>query len=684
MGKSVFQAGVEVEINGKTYCLLRKVGDALWQLEQSRDKRISEYSDTDLRNLYVKGELVFAGGMADRLKPQEPGKPHRAISDAQWATAKMRRTYVLAVLGHPNTHHKLEPLVQKAWESSGNQDMRPSIATVMRWRRKYVHAGHDIVSLVERTAKRGNRTNRYPDEVIEFAQSAIDMVYLTLERKTVQAVVTAARVLVDQENALRPASLHLPHPTIRLIQRLIAEIPAYDRCVARHGRLIANKRFRSVLSNRITQAPLERAEIDHTILDLMVIDDDSRLPLGRPYVTVCIDDYSRCILGIYIGFEPPSYLTAAHCLKHAFRPKTDLKERYPRIQGEWLAHGVMAILVVDNGPEFHSVSLENACYSMGIELHYSARKTPWYKGKIERFMGTLNRDIAHGAPGTTFSNIFDKEEYDPLKHAIVRLSVLREIIHLWIVDVYHERVHRTLKAPPVAIWKSSITADDIYLPDDPAHLDAIMGRSEKRRLTHKGIELDGLFYNSPELTTLRRQLGDVLDVEIRVDDANIGSIFVLSPNKERIFKVPAVNFAYANGMTAWQHKVCKRYAARQMERYEVQGWMAAKQVISDLIAAEFGHKKHTTRATIARFQGDANPLAATPHIAPVLPVSAPSVVEPPPCKVSAEPLTPEDLSLPTYMVTPPKRFQPVIRNRAPTMGADASHGPSTAQESRHA
>jgi len=155
---------------------------------------------------------------------------------------------------------------------------------------------------------------------------------------------------------------------------LIGEVPAFDRCLAREGRTVAVRRFRSVLGHRITDAPLQRAEIDHTLMDLMVVDDDSGLPLGRPVLTACIDDYSRCVLGINIGFEPASFLTVARCLKHAFMPKSNLKAQYPEVLNDWEAHGVMCELSMDNGPEFHSISLEEGCYSLGIEIHYSPRK----------------------------------------------------------------------------------------------------------------------------------------------------------------------------------------------------------------------------------------------------------------------------------------------------------------------
>lgn len=678
MAKSLFKAGVEVDIEGKELLILRKLDDSLWQLEDQRDKRIFEYGSEELRRLYATGSLVFINGHADLLMPRKPGKPHADFSEAQWEAAKVCRAYVLATMGLPCNRAKLTPIVRKTWLSLGGKGKPPSTDAVIRWRRKYVHAGQDIVGMVHRKDKRGNRVERYPQEILDIVDKAIDSEYLTEERKTVQDVIDHVHVLINDENKLRPASLQLKKPTRTLVMRLISSIPAYDRCVARHGRLIANRRFRAVLKNRITRAALERGEIDHTILDVMAIDDDSGLPLGRPYLTVCIDDYSRCILGIYIGFEPPSYLTVAHCLKHAFLPKIDLKERYPKVEGQWLAHGVMDVLVVDNGREFHSTSLENACYSLGIEIHYSARKTPWFKGKVERFLGTLNRDVAHGMPGTTFSNIFDKEEYDPVKHAVVRLSVLREIIHLWIVDVYHERVHRSLKAPPVAMWKSSIAEEDIYLPDDPARLDAIMGRSELRRLTHKGIELDCLFYNSPELTTLRRQLGDVVDVEVRVDDANIGRIYVLSPDKHRIFKVPAVNLAYADGMSAWQHKVCRRYADKELKSYSVDGWLKAKQRIADIIAGEIDHKKIKTRARQARLKDNARNSQPTNQAVPALPAPEPASALQLPGHGVLTPLPPEIGHPVADAPMPAKHFAPIVRRRS-SQDDSTSNDPS-AQE----
>jgi len=261
---------------------------------------------------------------------------------------------------------------------------------------------------------------------------------------------------------------------------------------------------------------------------------------------------------------------------------------------------------------------------LGVEIHYSARKTPWFKGKIERWNGTVNRETAHGTPGTTFQNIFEKSEYDPAKHAVVRYSVLKEIIYTWIVDVYQQRPHRTLKVPPALMWERSISPDAIPVPDDPAQLDAILGRSEVRRLTHKGIELYGLLYNSPELTILRRDLGDKFDVEIRVDAADIGKIIVFSPDKRQMFTVHSLSPKYAAGLSEWQHRVCKRYAAAQNE-FEAEGWLEAKLRIAELIQNEVLHKKQRTRSRIARYNENVKSFVSVKPTAPQIDDIATSV-----------------------------------------------------------
>jgi putative transposase len=600
MGLCAFQKNTIVRISGAEYTLLRQATDTLWQLEDTKSKRIVELEHDQILHHIAEGTLTFPGS-----KIAESRRPTSTIKGSDLEQAKVRRAYVQAVLKDANTKLAMQDAVDALWQRLKVPEKPPSYSTIQRWVSRYRQGRQDIALLCDNTAAKGNRAERYPCEVLELCRQSIDNKYLKSERDTVQTTLQDAIHHVDKENQLRPTELALKLPTRRLIKRLIHEIPAYDIYAARFGADAARREFRSVMGHTISERPLDRAEIDHTILDLLVLDDETCLPLGRPYITLCIDHYSRCILGLFISFTPPSYMSVAECLKDCFRPKVWLKTAFPEIKNDWLAFGVMSTLVLDNGLEFHSESLQQACYSLGIEMNYAPRRQGWFKGTIERVIGTMNRAVAHGTPGTSFANIMDKGDYDPAKHAVITLSRLQTIVRKWIVDVYHQQPHRTIQTSPADKWKSSIRLEDIPLPDESTNFDVVMGRVGDKVLTHRGIEHEGLFYNSKELTELRLREGPKLKVEIRANDSDIGHIYVLNPSTSASYSVPALRQDYAKGLSLWQHNVIKRWQARDPNLGTgPDGWLQAKEDIAQLIEQDFQTKRRKTRKRVARFKED--------------------------------------------------------------------------------
>lgn len=668
MGASTFQAGAIVSINGKKLKLLRLLDNSEWQLEEDLSKRILEFRLLDLEKLYVKRELIFVSSLKTAAEPVSTSGMRRTYSDEQWELAKIRRMYVVAIEDLPSTRQCIAPIVKETWGKVQRPDRAPDVATVIRWKKRFRDAGRDITALIDPTHRKGNRASRYPSEVVAYVHDAIELKYMCLERGTIQDVVDDAKVKTIRENELRPLSNQLPLPTFKLASRMVYAIPAFERVAARYGPEVARKRFRAVLGHRTTHAALEFAAVDHSLLDLLVVDDATGLPMGRPWLTVCIDEHTRCILGMFISFEPPSYFTVARCLRNAFMPKVNLASDFPSIANSWYPHGVMTEVIVDNGPEFHSVSLENACYSVGLEITYAPRKVPWFKGKVERFLGTLNRAIAHGTSGTTFSNILEKSEYDSAKHAIVSYSVLMEVAHLWVVDVYHQKRHRAIGISPAKAWATSISQEQIPIPGDPALLDAILGSSVKRRLTHSGIDLHGLRYNSVELTDLRKRLGDSLDVEVRFDSSDLGRIIVFAPDSRQFYQVEALNFEYAGGLTAWQHKVIKRFASREFEDETEEGWLKAKAKIAELIDNEFMKRNMRSRTRIARYKGKQGLPPAQPSVA-VSPRSYVIESSPPPA-ATAETIYAESPEQASTLVGSRKVFKPIVRERPVQFSTD--------------
>lgn len=598
MGIAVLKEDALVRLGGAEHRLVRKVTDTCWQVENARTKRILEYEIETLLKMYVDGDLGLVGGGT----PHPTQVVHTVLSPQQLDVAKLRRQYVINTLDLPNTRRAMEPVIAETWEKLKQPGRAPGWVTVYAWKKKYLASRNDIRALTDNTCRKGNRKPRYPFEVIALCEQALVNKYLTRERTTIQVAFEEALVKAKGENRLRPESMALPMPTRRLMTRLIQKMPAFEKYAARFGREQARKEFRSMKGHRITNRPLERAEIDHTILDVFVLDDRTHLPLGRPYLTVCIDDFTRSVLGIYIGFQPPSFSSVAKCLKDCFRPKVKLREQYADIQNDWAAHGVMQELVVDNGTEFHSHSLEEMCGALGVEIHYAPRQTPWFKGKVESFFRTLNNGLVHRIPGKTFSNIAERGDYDPAKHACITLSELNALARKWVADVYHQTPHRALQTTPATMWKTHILPEDIPLPDESLNLDAVAGSTERRLLTHKGIEYMGLIYNSPELTELRHREGYKLLVDIRVDECDIGKIYVLWPGSPEPYSVPALLSEYASGLSLWSHDVIRKQIRQEAQQgYDLYTLLEHKRAIQQKIEEDFKLKRRKTRKRAGRF-----------------------------------------------------------------------------------
>src|SRR6202789_1290414 len=186
-------------------------------------------------------------------------------------------------------------------------------------------------------------------------------------------------------------------------------------------RFVLKSNAADVLTPRSRKA-LEIVQMDHTLVDIMVVDEVLRQSMGRPWITVAFDIATRVVLGFALRVEPPSATSVGLALAMACLPKEQwLKERH--LDLIWTSFGVPELVHVDNGKEFHSLALTRGCERHGISLEYRPPGRPQYGGHIERYLGTLMRRI-HGVPGTTMSNVKARGRYHSEKHATLSLREL--------------------------------------------------------------------------------------------------------------------------------------------------------------------------------------------------------------------------------------------------------------------
>ena len=598
-----------LKVGTTEFLILQKLPDSRWQLQDCATGEWSARSEDDLLDGFAQGEVSFivdAQARPDGL-PTKVARDLSAHPPELVALARTREQYLKEIDRQQPiaiTRTSMEPLIRSVSERI--KDGRPpGWLTVWRDYREWIASGRDVRAIVLRHADRGKSGARSLPATQTISDGVIDELYMTPERKRVPEVhLEIVRRLTDA-NQLRPEGDRLLIPSQRTIYRKIARRPPYELMAARYGKRRAEMEFRVSVTGPETSRALQRVSMDHTPSDIIVVDDSSMLPLGRPTITSALDEHTRSPMGFYTGFEPPSCLSVMHCLKHAILPKTYVQREFPGIKNRWECYGVPELIVVDNPPEFHSSHFERACLQIGADIQYAKVLVPWYKGKLERFQGTMCHDLMHGNPGTTFSNILERDDYDPSRQAVVLLSTFREMLHRWIIDVYLQTPHRGIQDTPAHRWQSDISDLPPPLPPSASELEVVLGMTVQRVVFHYGVELEGLRYNGPELGELRRRMGVGAKVDLTFDPGDLGRVNVLDPQKGTYICVPAVNQAYAKGLSFWQNKVIRRYAHRQLDaRTDIVALAQAKAEIRALVERDFNRKSTRGRKRHARFLED--------------------------------------------------------------------------------
>jgi putative transposase len=89
----------------------------------------------------------------------------------------------------------------------------------------------------------------------------------------------------------------------------------------RRGRTAARNRYRPAVGSLEAQWPLSLIQIDHTLVDVIVVDSETRKPIQRPWLTLAIDVCTRCVAAVdeHMGKGRITILAPAFRKSHALR-----------------------------------------------------------------------------------------------------------------------------------------------------------------------------------------------------------------------------------------------------------------------------------------------------------------------------------------------------------------------------
>lgn len=633
-----FTHGTHIKLWNHEYVIDRRLRNGDLRIQNVVTEEFAAFKENDLMKAFVDNDLTFltVNGHSNQVNRKaldfvvedlsvlDDTDPVIKAKKEKLKTETVRKhRYVTEAVAQKIatlTQQSLQPIIDKV-NLEISDKLPPSWQTLRLWIKSFREAGDDVRALVPRDSAKGNRKRKIgyrrttilsgagegkrkfttdaeekAKKVVEIIDASINDVYLTEQRHSIQEVADEVEARVIEDNRYRQTNDQLPLPAHSTTFRAVSKLDKYEVAKARYGQRYADAEFGSVGLGPRPKHPLEVVQMDSTTLDLFVVDPETGMPIGRPtlFVSSCLA--TKMPHGCYTSFNETGHLAVSQCLLHGIMPKMYVKDRYPNIKHEWECHGLFGSLKVDNALAFHGESLEDAALQLGFLIDYAPIATPWFKASIERFIGTLNRQLIHRQPGTTFSNIFKKFGYDPLKHALISKKTFDEIIHVYLIDIFPRKKHRGINDVPARLWKELIAKYPPTYPKKAEDLRVLLGQVVWRTIQRTGIEIDGLYYRSDELASLRTRLmdkkGDVKKVKIKKNPEDLSVIYVQDEFRGKYIPVPAIDQEYTKGLTQFQHEVFLNYAKKRTEDFvKIEELHDAKQYIKQLVKDEWKSRK---------------------------------------------------------------------------------------------
>jgi len=305
--------------------------------------------------------------------------------------------------------------------------------------------------------------------------------------------------------------------------------------VTRHGQADWDANF--LLFERFIQTatlPLQYVFADHYKLDVLCIDDEFREALGRLWLTVLIDAYSRAILGLWLAYEDPNIESILGALRHAIWPKTGLAEL--GINQPWVCYGIPQRLFLDNAWAHQSCSLEELARALAAGGRYTAMELVWrppyqarYGGLIERLFGNLSGQLRERLPGAILQPA-QRHWHDASQGACLLYRDVVRVVSQMIVDYLHTPHHELNGLTPHDKWVAGLKLMTPVPPPFTPQLERAFWRlyPKTRRATGKGLCLFGLHYWDVGLDNLRHpdRQGRRRQFSLRYDPSDVSQVAV--------------------------------------------------------------------------------------------------------------------------------------------------------------
>lgn len=519
---------------------------------------------------YVEHKLRFHGhGEMQPIEVSRISLDLGTLNEKEDHELQRWHAYVTRYLANPSkkTAEGLRPLIVAVAEEI-NDPKPPSWQSLTRKIRAYENAGHDTRALIPLNRQKGSpyRSRLSPEQDV-IIEEAIDTAYLTRAKLPKIEVANRVTNLISIENEKRGSGIaHIPIPDRSTIYRRIQRLDKYLEAVARDGQSAADAKFKPIFAGPKAKRVGEVYEIDHHRVDVSMIDAATGFLLGRPWLTLVIDRYSRAIVGYYLSFLPPSWHSIAMALRHAIAPKPNLVITTGKLTVTWIAFGKPVWIIIDNGSDFISLAFDKACKKLSINITRAPRNRPEYKGMVESWFGRMTKQYAQKLPNTTRSSPTELGDKPRKAQWAITLQTFEEKFIEWVLCDYNRHINRRMKSNPETKWREGAKLHPPLLPKAMEDLNTLLMYVTNRRLRRDGVQLNNLTYNSGAVAHIRAECGENISVQVRYDRANLKEIYITHPKTGKQIPVPSIAPDYTEGLSLDLHRAVWAHATAEANR----------------------------------------------------------------------------------------------------------------------
>jgi len=437
-----------------------------------------------------------------------------------------------------------------------NDKIGTSPASLQRWFKADNEHSQGLASTLRRQVTQP-RPSTFSQEVQDCAIRAIDNYYLVPGKPSIQFAYDCFVEDVNEfigHDAKRPC-----YGTFNIwVKQLTNPV---DQLAVQHGKRAVRSANRKALRKLVVNRIHERVEVDAVHLAVGLVDTEDRY-LGTATVFVCIDCFSRSILGIQVQVgRGESAASVIDSYKNAITPK-DRSFYSPECVNTWPMYGVSEAYVGDGGPGYTAIKTIAFCEDVGTQTETVDTGKGWKKPYVESFFATLRSQFACTLPGYC-GKYSDQQLNDATvqQQACMTYEQFHNALTHWIVDEYHQSPHKGLYGKtPHQVWEEQ-AQPSMFPPMLPANFERIKfikGNVETRTIQgehgHQGLAINYVFYNDPdgrlkEIYRRLKALGDDAVVTCEYSPNDISEINVNDPFTDEMFVVPTFDERIRSGMT---------------------------------------------------------------------------------------------------------------------------------------